>query len=328
MNPIVLDAGNLLFKSSRAMTENRDKSLARAQMIWAATSAIGLDAFCPGSMDFLGGLKLLEGFRDQGKVPFLAANLSYPDGKPFGDKRYVVLERNGVRVGIFGLAGKSIFSERMDLMIDLKVGDPLEAARPIVRELEGKCDVMLLLSEMDKAEIERFCELFPQVKFVIAGNHVVGYSSRARRMDDTYVMQGISRGKSLSRLDLNVVNGNFDLRDSREYDVAKRSFERYDRDYKRIMEQTSGEDPEEFFENDQRKLARYRRVKESREKYTQMLEQLDPNQSNFAVGTINLGKSVTEDAMVQALIDAYELKWSSDYSTGGNTLGTKAPDPH
>ncbi len=88
-----------------------------------------VDAMAFGNHDADYGLEALEKCRASIRYPILSANTP-------GFARYRVIEAKGVRIGVFAVAG-SDFSRLVNVP-GLTFGDPIAAAREVVRELREK----------------------------------------------------------------------------------------------------------------------------------------------------------------------------------------------
>ena len=109
------------------------------------------DASTLGNHDFDNGLKGLEKQLPNAAFPFLIANYDF-SGTILKDRfqPYKIFEKQGVRVGVFGLGieleglvGKNNFSETV-------YTDPVAVAREMVQELRGKqkCHLIICLSHL------------------------------------------------------------------------------------------------------------------------------------------------------------------------------------
>lgn len=113
-------------------------------------SKMGYDAVAFGNHEFDNGL---EGFKEvlpNAGFPFLAANYDFSQTILAGKvKDYVMLDRGGRRIGIYGLGidPKGLVSR--NLYGDTKYLDPIEKAREMENVLHNKqCDLIICLSHL------------------------------------------------------------------------------------------------------------------------------------------------------------------------------------
>jgi len=94
----------------------------------------------------------------------------------YGVKDYVVIEKGGIKAGIFGLMGKDAASKAP--MSEVKFTDPIENARRVVNILKQKEQVDLIIclshtgTEMDKSrsEDEILAREVPEIDVIISGH--------------------------------------------------------------------------------------------------------------------------------------------------------------
>lgn len=70
---------------------------------------MGYDARCLGNHDFNFGLDYLSYYVDQNKAPIINDNiLDAETNVPFFGKEYVIIEKNGLKIGILGITTQYI----------------------------------------------------------------------------------------------------------------------------------------------------------------------------------------------------------------------------
>lgn len=112
---------------------------------------MGYDAVTIGNHEFDFGLENMARVFKMAKFPIVCANYDFTGTVCEGlVKPYVVLKRNGVRIGVFGLGAKlqGLVSARN--CPGVKFLDPTETARKMVDILRNqeKCDVVICLSHL------------------------------------------------------------------------------------------------------------------------------------------------------------------------------------
>ncbi len=100
---LLLDGGGFIFGPT-PLGENSD-----GKAIIDYMNYIGYDAVVPGVTDFNLGRRKLLALAGQAQFPFLAANVvdSASRHVPVPFKPYTILEKNGVKIGLFGIVSKS-----------------------------------------------------------------------------------------------------------------------------------------------------------------------------------------------------------------------------
>lgn len=159
---------------------------------------MGYDITTFGNHDFdfraEGLAKCLKIAKDSGdKLPqIVASNISFPieDGEKlssslrelqqsfeyYGVRDYAIIERNGIKIGIFGLMGKEAASNAP--MAGVKFEDPINSAKQIVKILkdEEKAELIVCLShsgtweDKSKSEDEILAKEVPDIDIIISGH--------------------------------------------------------------------------------------------------------------------------------------------------------------
>lgn len=159
---------------------------------------MGYDAVTLGNHEFdyrAGGLtdslKAAKGSGDS--LPqILLSNVSYPTDKEgnltqslidlkqamenYGVKDYTIIERNGIKIGIFGLMGEE--SASMAPMSEVEFIDEVKEAKRVVKILKGqeKAELIICLShsgtstKASKSEDEILAEKVPEINVIISGH--------------------------------------------------------------------------------------------------------------------------------------------------------------
>ena len=152
-----------------------------------------------GPSDLSLGLDALREYEKSAKFPFLSANLvDATTGKPvFQDS--VVIERGGVRFGVFAvMLGKlnPTFAERA--LQGAKLTDPLEAAKQTAARLRKECDVVIALGQLNVPENEKLLEEVEEVDVLVDPLSKYGNKSIWVSADEFFT---VHNGKPRLRID-------------------------------------------------------------------------------------------------------------------------------
>lgn len=106
----------------------------------------GFDAVTLENHDFNYGITSLNRYLDSLSASCLCANIRDRAGRlPIQDSQIFVLE-NGLRIGVFGLCTDDLAGwEREETLKELSLEPPLPAARRVLGELSGHCDLTVCL---------------------------------------------------------------------------------------------------------------------------------------------------------------------------------------
>jgi 5'-nucleotidase len=190
---------------------------------------MGYDALTLGNHEFdlkPGGLaRILRSAEKHGQLPaIVSSNLVFSPGSEEDDaleeafkdgliKPYHVLQKDGVRIGIFGLMGKDA-AEVAPFASPVHFADPIESARKwlnILRENE-KVDLVICLShsgldpDPDRSEDEFLAREVEGIDIIISG-HTHTRMNQAIMVNDTIIVQAWEHGWEVGVLDIVIRNG-------------------------------------------------------------------------------------------------------------------------
>ncbi|MCX6625055.1 MAG: bifunctional UDP-sugar hydrolase/5'-nucleotidase [Acidobacteria bacterium] len=172
--------------------------------IYALANRFGYDASVLGNHDFDYGWQLVEQFRRKAKFPILSANVVNASGQLIADKPYVIRKVNGIRVAILGITMGSLASYSMPQLLGTWHALPVAPAiEKYARELQGKYDLLVVLSHLESGEEKAVLENAPSAAVTIAGHVHTGLAS-AEENDGRVLVYVKGYGVELGRLDLQV----------------------------------------------------------------------------------------------------------------------------
>lgn len=129
--------------------------------------------------------------------------------KPFDDypvRDYVVIEKNGLRIGIFGIMGKDAV-ENAPFAKPVTFSDPIETSKRLADVLKNKekADIVLCLSHSGtsanpgRSEDEMLAESVPQIDVIISG-HSHTILTKPKMIGKTMIVSGGRYGRYLGML--------------------------------------------------------------------------------------------------------------------------------
>lgn len=203
-NVVLLDAGDIIHGTPEEKTFN-------GRPLLTAMNALYYDAATAGNHEFDFGQEVTRGAIDLARFPVLSANVvEDPTGKPWGGlKPYTVLERGGVRIGVFGLTTPTTVQLQWPrTLAGIRFTDPLEAASRLVTHLRTveKADVVVFLSHLGYPADRLMAEQTEGID-VILGGHTHTVLSEQVWVKGTLIQQTGALGKALGRVDLVVRRG-------------------------------------------------------------------------------------------------------------------------
>ena len=215
---LVLDAGDFLMGSLFHM-------LAREEAVeLRLMKDMGYDALTLGNHEFDlkpdGLARILQSATAKGGMPpIVFSNAVFSQESDKDDsleeafkrgavKPYMVLEKGGVKIGIFGILGKDA-AEKSPFASPMKFRDPIEASREMVKVLreKEKVDLVICLSHSGVREAKSVSEDEALAQKVQGIDVIVGSHSHTRLekpivIKSTIILQASAYGKCVGVLDL------------------------------------------------------------------------------------------------------------------------------
>ena len=231
-NPVlVLDAGDFIMGTLFHM-------LSREQAFeLKLLHMMGYDAVTLGNHEFdlkPGGLaRILTSAHGSGQIPHVViSNVVFSQDSIQDDtlekifkqgivKPFLVLQKDGLRIGLFGLMGKDA-AEVAPFASPVTFEDPITAAEKMVKTLKEteKADIIICLShgglseDKKRSEDEILAEKVDGIDIIISG-HSHTKTSGALQINDTIIVQAWEYGKQLGVLDVAFTNERLALKNYR-----------------------------------------------------------------------------------------------------------------
>lgn len=143
-NTILLDNGDLIQDNSAELFNDQPES-----PLMKALNEMEFDAWSYGNHEFNFGLDVLEKVSSQYDGVKLAGNVYWENGERFLPA-YTIFEKEGVKIAVIGMVTPLIveFEKGTDHLDGLVVKNPVDETKKVVKELEGKVDVMVGVMHM------------------------------------------------------------------------------------------------------------------------------------------------------------------------------------
>lgn len=153
---MIVDNGNFC-RASRRKEDIKTDYLARAM------SMIGYDAINLGREEVILGPDRIRDLQNRERLPLVSSNVFHGDGdrtvvapyliKRVGGSRFLGFRHGGVKVAIVGLTN-SVNRDRMGRAVpkELIIPEPEDILRATMERLSGRCDVVIVLSDLDLQE--------------------------------------------------------------------------------------------------------------------------------------------------------------------------------
>ncbi|HBQ21186.1 MAG: hypothetical protein A2Z91_00445 [Deltaproteobacteria bacterium GWA2_38_16] len=198
---LILDSGDLLFKSSMAPDYLRAQWKDQAEFLVDQFNLIGCDAIGIGDNDFALGVDFLQELQKKAKFPFLSANIiDHKSGKTLFTP-YIIKTVLGVKVGIF-----SVIDASLKLPESVHSQDAIVMAQEVIKELSPKVDFMIALTHQG---VEKDILLAQKVKGIdfILGGHDGAYLAQPKQVGNTLIFEAGDQGKYVGVLKASLKKG-------------------------------------------------------------------------------------------------------------------------
>jgi len=220
---IVLDAGDLLFKKfTHPIPENEVKRVSeKAWLIVEGFNLMGYDALGIGDDDLSLGKEFLLEMSKKARFSFLSSNIIDEGSGKLLLQPYLLKEMSGLRIAIFSLVSPDIFLSPSDpRRKGLVFRDPVETAQAMVKELQPKSDLIILLSHLSYPKDVELAQNTSGIHLIIGG-HTGANLLYPPTIKNTYLLQTAPKGLYGARIDFNFNDNTFSFYNSTE----KRSLE-------------------------------------------------------------------------------------------------------
>ncbi len=143
-----------------------------------------------GAQDLMLGLDTLLERRDQAVFPFISANLVKADGSLVFNP-YVIINKGSIRIGVISVVEpiEEIITHAPDMQGVLNTLDAADAVKRYIAELDGKVDIVVVLSHLGIARDKTLAQI-PGVDVIIGGGDRTLMDEPVREGNAIIVQQG------------------------------------------------------------------------------------------------------------------------------------------
>ena len=190
-----LDAGEALLKG--VSQHGRKDAHRRAEAVAAMMEAVGVDAFTFGPTDMI-ALATLDAFRIGGpRLSLLGGGWKAASPSEFPHRASaVVLEKDGVRLGVVGVSADSQGPEIRDRFQRAAVADTVSEG---LASLPEELDLVVVLGSLSNEEAQEVAETYPTVQLILKTSESSD-ESPVRRAANALVVETPPRGRYVTTL--------------------------------------------------------------------------------------------------------------------------------
>ncbi|MBI2470071.1 MAG: hypothetical protein HYV59_02340 [Planctomycetes bacterium] len=170
---------------------------------------IKMEVFCRalGEMDYvlhnLGekdieiGPQLINYLSHTNKTIFLSSNVQIDDSFPVKINQYVLKEcpvsGHSLKIAFLGILSKSLLNNSASDYVN--VNDPALALKPLVKQLQEKANLIVLLSHAPLEESIKVAKLFPEIGLIITGHNIEDPGDSITYVNNTPIVSPGIKGK-------------------------------------------------------------------------------------------------------------------------------------
>jgi 2',3'-cyclic-nucleotide 2'-phosphodiesterase (5'-nucleotidase family) len=175
----------------------------RGLPVFEVLRPFNIDAFVVGNHEFDYGYARINDFMAAAGYPLLAANLFTNDGSLFTGQGHVIIERDGLRIGVVGVLMEDLVPS---LTTKANLGPnyltpALATLKTEAEKLRDKTDILIALVHLAKGPCDDIVSTLPDYAITISG-HDHGGKEEMFRVEDRLGVRLRSYGVELGRLDL------------------------------------------------------------------------------------------------------------------------------
>jgi 2',3'-cyclic-nucleotide 2'-phosphodiesterase (5'-nucleotidase family) len=293
---LIVDSGDLFFDANSA---NSQDALKKAQLIIRVYKHMATTAVNVGDLDLLQGLDFLKKTAAE-DLPLVSANLLAPQGRAPIVSPYVLQEVAGVRFAFLGLLSPQLRPQVQRAVHGaVLIDDPAAAVRRTLEAIDGKADVVVLLSDLGLEKDRQVARDIPGIDFILGG-HDGRFLRWAEHEGDTYILQSYKKGMYLGKLDLTITKPDAAFQDQRAEERLRQEITNLERRIQAL----------ERARNSRSSPSLDRSIQRMTREKTEMLDELkrssdaSPTGNRFNWALEPLGMNLPEDPEVKGWIRA------------------------
>ena len=209
VDPVLLDAGDALFELNILVNGKEASSKLRAKTVFESTAKMGNYIYNVGHNDFAAGLDFLKQLEISANNNFISSNIVKVGTDDLAFKSHTIIERNGIKVGVFG-----ILSSLPASMKELELKDALSVINSKVEELRPQVDVLVMLINANKIQLDKLVSQTKNVDYIFSSRETSRTRPGRKQADGNPMLYGTGiQGKYLGRVDLKLIDKNKPIND-------------------------------------------------------------------------------------------------------------------
>ncbi|MDF2530720.1 MAG: yfkN [Clostridia bacterium] len=205
--------GTVLLSAGDMLQGSADSNLLYGTPVLAAMNDLGFEAMAIGNHEFDWGLDKLRDLSDKADFPFLAANIveKGTDRTPDFAEPYIIINKDGLNIGIIGLATpETLTKTKAENIAAYVFKDPAATVNALVPKVKkAGADIIVVLSHLGGSQNSKTKEITGEA--AVFANAVTGvdaiitghsHSTIAGTVNNIPIVQAYYNGRSVGHIDL------------------------------------------------------------------------------------------------------------------------------
>jgi 2',3'-cyclic-nucleotide 2'-phosphodiesterase (5'-nucleotidase family) len=181
----------------------------RAKTVFESTAKMGNYIYNVGHNDFAAGLDFLKQLEISANNKFISSNIVNVGTDDLTFKSHTIIERNGIKVGVFGILSSLPASAK-----ELELKDALTVINSKVEELRPQVDVLVMLINANKLQLDKLVSQTKNVDYIFSSRETSRTRPERKQADGSPMLYGTGiQGKYLGRVDLKLIDKNKPIND-------------------------------------------------------------------------------------------------------------------
>ncbi len=219
----------------------------KAKTIIEGYNYIGYDVMNVGSDDLLFGLDYLISLQKLGQMPFISSNIIQDNNNELIFPEYRIIARNDLRVAVGGITFKL-----PDSVPELALLDPIQTGKEIIRKLENKADVIILLICADQNQHNLIKQELIDADYVFVSDfHFMTRESMSQPESGPLFYSTGKEGRYLAQINADIVDPSVHVTDITS---AKEQMKLIDKRLKQLNKKDPEKSLEELYANSENVL--------------------------------------------------------------------------
>lgn len=151
-----------------------------------------------GEKDIAMGYETLRYFSQISHLPFISSNVRFSDVsdaeiEPYLKKK-IKTKKSEIKIAFLGILSPDLADNGS---YNIKILDPVESLKPLVKRLRKDADLLILLSHAEEDETLQIASEFPEFDLVITGHGIDDPDASPKKVNDTLIVSAGKSGKYL-----------------------------------------------------------------------------------------------------------------------------------